>query len=182
VVLHGVTDQVCGFHREAGLPAVRRSTECVAGRLQGCVALERERSQKAPARRAADISLDRTWDSRSVSRSEPADILTSPSRRLRDLGRTRLFDRLPGTCLEGEPIAGRLDATAWPDGEALEARLRDVHSPRVLNMATHGLFLEDQERAADPWPIRSPWPGSGPEPREQGWGTRPEDARYAPEP
>ena len=56
------------------------------------------------------------------------------------------FPRLPGTREEGEQVAGLLGIRPWLEGDALEARLKERRSPRVLHLATHGFFLTDQER------------------------------------
>jgi CHAT domain-containing protein/tetratricopeptide (TPR) repeat protein len=64
----------------------------------------------------------------------------------RDLGRGNLrFARLPGTRLEGERIASMLGVQPWLEGAALEARIKACRSPRILHLATHGFFLEDQK-------------------------------------
>jgi CHAT domain-containing protein/tetratricopeptide (TPR) repeat protein len=63
----------------------------------------------------------------------------------RDLNRSGLrFRRLPGTRLEGERVASLLGVRPWLDGAALEGRLKACLSPRILHIATHGFFLEDQ--------------------------------------
>jgi CHAT domain-containing protein/tetratricopeptide (TPR) repeat protein len=87
--------------------------------------------------------------------SEPG--VTSPSserplagRHSRDLDRASMcFSRLPGTRVEGERIAKLLDIEPWLEGEALESRLRARRSPRILHLATHGFFLEDQKSDPD---------------------------------
>src|SRR5262249_22960262 len=56
------------------------------------------------------------------------------------------FLRLPGTREEGERVAALLGVRPWLEGGALEARLKERRSPRVLHLATHGFFLTDQER------------------------------------
>jgi CHAT domain-containing protein/Tfp pilus assembly protein PilF len=57
------------------------------------------------------------------------------------------FPRLPGTRQEvreiGE-IIGQSGANLYVDREALEELLLGAHSPRILHLATHGFFLEDQ--------------------------------------
>jgi len=61
------------------------------------------------------------------------------------------FDRLPATRLEGERISKLLGASLWQGMGALEGRLkRHCHSPRILHLATHGFFLEDQRHGFDP--------------------------------
>jgi CHAT domain-containing protein len=50
------------------------------------------------------------------------------------------FDRLPGTKLEGEHIAAMLNAELWTEGDALDARLKKIQSPRILHLSTHGFF------------------------------------------
>ncbi len=56
------------------------------------------------------------------------------------------FPRLPGTREEGERVAELLGVRPWLESAALEARLKERRSPRVLHLATHGFFLNDQER------------------------------------
>jgi CHAT domain-containing protein/tetratricopeptide (TPR) repeat protein len=75
-----------------------------------------------------------TLDARSVGRCS------------RDLDRHKFhFDRLPATRLEGERISHMLGANLWTDRSATEGRLKaECQSPRVLHIATHGFFLEDQ--------------------------------------
>jgi CHAT domain-containing protein len=56
------------------------------------------------------------------------------------------FDPLPGSRLEADLIAPLLGFhDAWTGCEALEGRLkRECRSPKILHIATHGFFLEDQ--------------------------------------
>jgi CHAT domain-containing protein/tetratricopeptide (TPR) repeat protein len=72
----------------------------------------------------------------------------SAGRRSRDFNRgaTETFHRLSGTKLEGRNVAAMLDAELWTEGEVLDARLKRCRSPRILHLATHGFFLEDQKR------------------------------------
>src|SRR5262249_31014143 len=69
------------------------------------------------------------------------------SRQSRDLPRDRLhFDRLDGTRAEGERIAALLGVQPWQGSDALEGPLKErCRSPRILHLATHGFFLEDQK-------------------------------------
>ena len=55
------------------------------------------------------------------------------------------FDRLPGTRIESEYVANLLGVRPWLDRAALEGLLKQCHSPRILHLATHGFFLEDQK-------------------------------------
>jgi CHAT domain-containing protein len=55
----------------------------------------------------------------------------------------RLFAKLPGTRVEGERVGRLLRVPPWFDGEALESRLKAVHSPEVLHLATHNFFLQE---------------------------------------
>jgi hypothetical protein len=59
------------------------------------------------------------------------------------------FDPLPGTRTEGKHIAARLGVQPWLNGTALEGRLKTFPSTRILHIATHGFFLEDQKRDPD---------------------------------
>jgi tetratricopeptide (TPR) repeat protein/CHAT domain-containing protein len=77
-----------------------------------------------------------------------AKTTASTGRRSRDFKRDEMdtFASLPGTRVEGENIAAMLDAELLTDSEALDARLKNCKSPRILHLATHGFFLEDQKR------------------------------------
>ena len=67
-------------------------------------------------------------------------------RRSRDLDRAHLhFTPLPGTRAEGEHLAAMLKVQPWLAGAALETQLKAQRSPRILHLATHGFFLEDQK-------------------------------------
>ncbi len=71
----------------------------------------------------------------------------SRGRSSRDLRQAALvFDRLPGTRLEGEKVAAMLGVKPWLEGAALEGRLKTFPSPRILHIATHGFFLPNQSR------------------------------------
>lgn len=71
----------------------------------------------------------------------------SRSKISRDFERGKLhFTPLPGTRIEGESIAKRLGVEPLLDGNALESRLKACQSPRILHIATHGFFLQDQQR------------------------------------
>jgi CHAT domain-containing protein/tetratricopeptide (TPR) repeat protein len=60
----------------------------------------------------------------------------------------RRITPLPATCSEVEGINQTLASNAWntqlfTDNDALEMNLRQMDSPRILHIATHGYFLED---------------------------------------
>jgi len=79
----------------------------------------------------------------------PAD--PPASKRSRDLRHDKYkFARLPATRQEGECIAALLGVQPWLDKAALEGRLKQTcRSPGILHLATHGFFLEDQQRSLD---------------------------------
>lgn len=60
------------------------------------------------------------------------------------------FERLPGTRPEAQAIADSMRANGWNvnlyfDADASEAKLSEISDPpRVLHLATHGYFLQDQ--------------------------------------
>jgi CHAT domain-containing protein/tetratricopeptide (TPR) repeat protein len=101
-------------------------------------------SNREPSRSlvAADPDFDL------VAKAMRADVAAGAGRRSRDVKREALgtFERLPGTRREGESIAAMLDAELWTRGAALDARLKQCQSPRILHLATHGFFFEDQNR------------------------------------
>jgi CHAT domain-containing protein/tetratricopeptide (TPR) repeat protein len=70
----------------------------------------------------------------------------SPGRVSRDADCGRLASPLPATRTEGERVADMLSVEPWLSGAVLEARLKACHSPRILHLATHGFFLEEQKR------------------------------------
>ncbi len=82
--------------------------------------------------------------SQPVPQPEPAG--RTGGRRSRDFDHSRYhFGRLPGTRAEGERIAGLLGVRPWLDTAVLEGRLKQqCRSPRILHLATHGFFLQDQ--------------------------------------
>jgi CHAT domain-containing protein len=78
----------------------------------------------------------------------PADI---GSYRSIDLDRSGLvFTPLAGTAAEAEALQGllKLDAQEVFTGtNATEEKLKGLHGPRILHVATHGFFLSDQQAA-----------------------------------
>jgi tetratricopeptide (TPR) repeat protein len=50
---------------------------------------------------------------------------------------------LPGSRAEGTRVAALLGVEPWLDDIAVKARVKALHSPYILHVATHGLFLAD---------------------------------------
>lgn len=73
----------------------------------------------------------------SVEPVVPASTVKSRSRRSMSVR----FEPLPDTKTEGEWVASRLGVVPWSGAEALEAKVKDCESPRILHLATHGFFL-----------------------------------------
>ena len=106
--------------------------------------------QPGPALVLADPDFDLTVDiSKTAANS---DLLATPpsSQPSRDLDRAGLhFSPLPGTRREGEAIGQLLGVSPRFGAEAFESQLKLPSSPRILHLATHGFFLEDQETDRD---------------------------------
>lgn len=65
------------------------------------------------------------------------------------LGNT-VFGQLPGTAFEGKDLKKILSveqAELLVDRQATEERLKTVHAPKILHIATHGFFLSDRASA-----------------------------------
>jgi len=93
------------------------------------------------------LIADPDFDLGAQRSTSPAETTQPSWRQSHDLGRDeRLFDRLPGTRVEGERIGKMLGAKPLLGGAALESRLKNYRSPRIVHMATHGFFLEDQKQ------------------------------------
>ena len=102
--------------------------------------------QPSEALVVADPDFDLRDDGKATSRQPDV----TAGRQSRDLGETDLsFDRLLGTREEGERIAKLLKVRPWLQAEVLERRLKQVRSPWILHLATHGFFLADQGREPD---------------------------------
>lgn len=71
-------------------------------------------------------------------------------RRSRSLNRDKLnLSRLPFTRIEGELIGEKLGQEAIMGEKVLEGSIREIKGPRVVRIATHGFFLENQESDQD---------------------------------
>jgi hypothetical protein len=68
---------------------------------------------------------------------------SAPARSRRSVGAR--FEPLPGTAAEARAIKQVVpDATIYQGDRATETMLKAVAGPRILHLATHGFFLEDQ--------------------------------------
>ena len=93
------------------------------------------------------VAADPDFDLRGDPKGASAETTATRGRQSRDLGHDDLsFDRLPGTREEGERVAQLLKVRPWLQEAVLEKRLKQVRSPWILHLATHGFFLADQCR------------------------------------
>jgi CHAT domain-containing protein len=98
---------------------------------------------KTPEEPARPLVIsDPDFDLSPTSASGPADPV--PRQRSRALDGSLCFNPLPGTRTEGEHLAARLGVDAWCGDNALKGRLCSSAPARILHIATHGFFLEDQ--------------------------------------
>jgi hypothetical protein len=84
---------------------------------------------------------------RTVAPRQPAEqVGEARGRCSRDFARRRgHFGRLPSTRGEGERVAAVLGVRPWLGQDVLERRLKQsCRSPRILHLATHGFFLQNQ--------------------------------------
>lgn len=51
------------------------------------------------------------------------------------------FDRLEGTRVEGKKVHSIIGGELWLGANALESRLKNIHSPKILHIASHGYYL-----------------------------------------
>jgi CHAT domain-containing protein/Tfp pilus assembly protein PilF len=100
----------------------------------------------APARGRPVVMADPAYD-QSASGGPPHDLHRSS-----DLDRSGLvFYPLAGTAAEAEALQGllKLDAQEVLTGaDATEEKLKALHGPSILHVATHGFFLSDRQAAA----------------------------------
>lgn len=83
-------------------------------------------------------------------RAAISELQSAPPKRSADLVEVN-FDPLPGTAAEAKAVAAVLPSVrVLTQTQATETALKQVSSPRVLHIATHGFFLPDQpEETAD---------------------------------
>jgi len=110
--------------------------------------------QQRLAVQAADKTEQRGKSQKTVNVETAATAAPTPiagsGQRSRDL-RGGALAPLPGTQKEAESVSRLLEEQRWSvqlytQQNALEERIKQVQSPRVLHLATHGFFESDQER------------------------------------
>ena len=117
-------------------------------------------SSTAPSRQAPIVIADPDFGLLDKTAAAPA----SENRRSIDRAAGAMkFNPLPGTAAEAQALKGILelkDEQVLMKSQATETALKQVTGPRILHIATHGFFLEDQ-------PLRPRIPSGSPAgPRE----------------
>ncbi|MBA2503919.1 MAG: CHAT domain-containing protein, partial [Pyrinomonadaceae bacterium] len=108
---------------------------------------ERIASRGAPVV-IANPQFDASTPNANNAAAQNENPLQQPRRRSVNFG-TLNFTPLPGTDGEATSLRTLLTgAQVMTRGEATEAKLKAVRSPRLLHVATHGFFLPDQPQAA----------------------------------
>jgi CHAT domain-containing protein/tetratricopeptide (TPR) repeat protein len=102
------------------------------------------RRQPTPALVAADPDFDLSAQPPAPSPPSSDNPDRPRSRCSHNIEATRAAGRLPGTRVEGERIAALLGVQPVLSGDVLDQQLKALHSPRILHLATHGFFLQDQ--------------------------------------
>jgi CHAT domain-containing protein len=92
------------------------------------------------------IFADPAFDAGAGPTAAPTTL--SRGRRSNDLAR-QIWKPLPGTAQEADEIIHRLPSLAMYRGaRATETALKALHGPKILHLATHGFFLDDQQPLA----------------------------------
>ena len=89
---------------------------------------------------AAVVAADPDFDL--AGNSGPS--LPAKGRQSRNLDRGHPVRRLPSTRSEAETIASMLGVRALLGRDVTKQRIRDLHSPSIVHLATHGFFRKDQ--------------------------------------
>jgi CHAT domain-containing protein len=100
---------------------------------------------------------------RTPSEGPPLDLMRAAER---DAYRALTLLPLPGTAREAAMLRERASGWGWQvtsleGGEALESRLRQVRSPRVLHLATHGFLLAEGDLPAANGRLKNPMRRAG---------------------
>ena len=94
----------------------------------------------------ADPSFDATGK---PAKPAPAGTPTTRGRRSADLA-SLSWQPLPGTGQEADEVEKTMRGlTVYRGVDATETKLKNVHGPKVLHLATHGFFLADEPPPAD---------------------------------
>lgn len=78
-------------------------------------------------------------------KTEPA---AAEEKNRRGISQPHHFDRLPETGVEGDHIAKMLGVEPFEGASATKRLIEEAHSPRILHIATHGIFSPDRPRKA----------------------------------
>ncbi|NES22511.1 MAG: CHAT domain-containing protein, partial [Symploca sp. SIO3E6] len=107
------------------------------------------REGDAGTRGRGDAEMRRRGDAGTRGRGDE-DLGRMPNRRSSDFTSLQ-FGPLPGTKQEAQAIAPMfLGAQLLTESQATENAIKQVQSPSILHIATHGFFLKDIERVAAP--------------------------------
>jgi CHAT domain-containing protein len=98
-------------------------------------------TRQARPRSPGAIFADPSFDASGATVATP----TSRGRRSNDMAR-QTWKPLPGTAQEADEIIHRMPRlTMYRGARATETALKALHGPRILHIATHGFFLDDQQ-------------------------------------
>ena len=102
----------------------------------------------SPSRVGPWILADPEFDEAGGGPAGDTELAAADASRAVDLSRAK-FKRLPGTGGEAAAIAELLsDARVLTGRAATESAVKGLHGPRILHVATHGFFLDGQDRPA----------------------------------
>ena len=116
-------------------------------------------ASESSARSNAVVIADPDYG-KSASMLAQVDTAIQPQRSI-DLDRgAMVFTSLPGTIEEAKALKALLnlnDQNVLIGANATEAKLKQLHGPRILHIATHGFFLSDKEISAAALKRRAPF-------------------------
>jgi CHAT domain-containing protein len=102
---------------------------------------EKHDKPRSPALIVADPNFDVEGPAIASAQPGPASTQAARSRNFSGIR----FDSLPGTAAEARALKHILpDAVTLTGLQATETALKQIKGPRILHVATHGFFLEDQ--------------------------------------